>query len=96
MGLIINKIFNYPKTLNEVLELQIIDLLKAGYDFCADEESITFDLKHTVFVNEGEDKSIELKYLAKIITLLDCYDGEKGFSVHITFHDGIGNISILA
>ncbi|MEI6101131.1 MAG: hypothetical protein WCP73_04760 [Eubacteriales bacterium] len=94
LKLITDKTFNTPSTLNEVLELQILDLLKLGYDFHTNEGIINFDLKHTVFISE--DTSIELDYLTKIIALLECYEGKKGFSVHTTFNDGIGNISIQA
>jgi len=86
---IANKEIN-PQTLNEVLAFQISSLLNMGYDFYAD--GMKFELKHTVFVNEGE--LAEQDFLDKIITLLDCYNGKRGFSVFVVFNNGIGNVSI--
>jgi len=94
LKLITNKMFTTPNTLNEVLEIQILDLLRLGYDFYPDEEEINFGLKHTVFISD--DTSQETGYLAKIITLLECYEGQKGFSVHIAFNNGVGTVSIQA
>lgn len=91
LKLITDKKIDTPSTLNEVLELQILDLLKLGYDFYVDEDIINFNLKNTVFISE--DISLEEDFLARIIALLECYDGDKGFCVHITFNSGIGNIS---
>lgn len=79
-------------TLNEFIELQIIDLLKLGYEFREDENSVQFELKSTVFIKE--DMYLEDDLLLKIISLLECYEGEKSFYVHINFNCGIGNISI--
>lgn len=89
---ITSKNFNIPSTLNEILENQIIELLNLGYTFYPNEERICFDLKHTVFVDEYT--FVELDYLKKIIRLLECYDGTKEFSVHITFNNGVGNVSL--
>lgn len=83
---------NTIRTLNDMIEIQILDLLKQGYDFYPEEACINFDLKHTVFISE--ETSLEIGYLLKIIALLDCYDGSKGFNVHIIFNEGMGNISI--
>lgn len=41
-------------TLNEILELQILDLLKSGYDFCAEDGSV-----HINFVNGVGNISIQ-------------------------------------
>ena len=79
-----------------MLELQITDLLKLGYDFCAEERRVDFNLKSTVFISEDISMSLEDVFLTKIITLLECYDGKKCFCVHTSFIDGVGNISIQA
>ena len=93
LNLVNNKRINIPGTLNEVLEIQIVELLKLGFDFFTDENSIAFNIKHTIFVSE--DISLEEEFLSKIITLLECYEGKKGFSIHITFDSGNGSISLL-
>ena len=93
LNLVANKKINIPGTLNEVLEIQIVELLKLGFDFLTDENSVEFNIKHTIFVSE--DMSLEEEFLAKIITLLECYEGKKGFGIHITFDSGNGSISLL-
>lgn len=90
------KTIDTVNTLNEILELQIIDLLKLGYEFCVDESRVDFNLKKTVFISEDMSMSLEEDFLAKIITLLECYDGKKCFYVYTSFKDGVGNISIQA
>lgn len=81
-------------TLNEILELQIIDLLKLGYEFYADESRVDFNLKHTVFISEDTSMSLEHDFLEKIIALLECYEGKKYFCIYTNFDKGIGSISI--
>lgn len=93
---ITQRISNTCNTLNEILELQISDLLKLGYDFCAEDGSVHFNLKSTVFISDDLALSLEDAFLAKIITLLECYDGKKCFYVHTNFVNGVGNISIQA
>ena len=93
---VIQKNIKKPSSLNEILELQIIDLLRLGYDFCDDENLMIFNLKSTVFISEEISESLEVEFLTKIITLLKCYDGERCFYVHISFINGTGNISIQA
>lgn len=83
-------------TINDMLELQIIDLLKLGYDFNDDKRSVDFDLKSTVFMSEDTAMSLEKVLLEKVITLIECYEGARCFWIHVSFNDGIGNVSIQA
>ena len=87
---------NTFNTLNEMLQLQITDLLRLGYDFYAEENCINFNLKSTIFISEDISMSLEDVFLTKIITLLECYEGEKSFYVHTSFINGVGNIAIQA
>ncbi len=87
---------NTCSTLNAILESQITDLLKLGYDFCVEESRIDFNLKSTVFISKDMSMSLEDAYLAKIITLLECYGGKRYFCVHTSFINGVSNISIQA
>ena len=48
----------------------------------------------TVFIDENASLLLEKDLLEKIITLLECYNGEKSFYIHTTFNDGVGSISI--
>lgn len=88
------KTINSIYTLNEMLELQIIDLLNLGYEFYADEKKVDFNLKKTIFVSEAISMSLEHDFLEKIFALLECYEGRKYFCVHTNFNKGIGSISI--
>lgn len=81
-------------TLNEILEVQITDSLKLGYEFYSDEGRIEFNLKSTVFISEDMSIALEDDLLEKIITLLECYNGKRCFYVHIGFYNGDVNISI--
>lgn len=81
-------------TLNEILEMQIRDLLKLGYEFYSDEGRIEFNLKSTVFISEDMSMTLENDLLAKIIALLECYDGKRCFYVYAGFNNGVVNISI--
>lgn len=92
LELLTHRIFIPPDTINAVLETQIIDLLKLGYNFIPEDGKVFFDLGHMVYVNE--DSIFETDYLSKIITMLECYDGCRAFSIHITFNKGISNVSI--
>lgn len=91
---IVSKKVSAPYTLNEILENQIIDLLKLGYEFDVDEKRAQFDLNSTVYLSENVAASLEDSLLEKLISLLQCLEGEKSFFVHISFIDGVGNISI--
>lgn len=81
-------------TLNELLKVQIIDLINLGYEFHDDKGNVEFGLKSTVFIDENASSLLEKDLLEKIITLLECYNGEKSFYIHTTFSDGVGSISI--
>lgn len=48
LDLVMNKNTMIPSTVNDLLEAQIIGLLKLGYDFNLAEQSIRFDIKHTI------------------------------------------------
>lgn len=84
------------QTLNEFLEVQIIDLLKLGYMFCDETSSKSFELKSSVFISDEEADTLEDKLLNKIIALLECYNGKKIFFIQIVYKDGRGNISTFA
>lgn len=92
LKLIIGKKINTFNALNEFLEVQIIDMLKWGYELWNDKNTIEFEPKSTVFINE--DVSLEDSFLSKLITLLECYEGKKYFFVHIIFNNGVSNISV--
>lgn len=91
---IVQKSQNEFNTLNELLKLQIIDLINLGYEFSDDENRIEFNLKSTVFISEEKSISLKNDFIAKIIMLLECYNGRRCFYIHITFNNGIRNISI--
>lgn len=88
------KTIDTVNTLNEILELQIINLLKLGYEFCVDEMRVYFNLKKTVFISEDMSMPLEKDLLTKIITLLECYDGKRCFYVYTSFNGGAGSVSI--
>lgn len=96
LKLVADKRSNRFNTLNELLESQIIDLINLGYEFGDDENCVEFGLKSTVFISEDVSETLENELLLKIIMLLECYNGKRCFYVHVTFHDGTGNISIQA
>lgn len=81
-------------TVNELLENQIIALLKFGYELSYEEENVSFVPKSTVFISETIEKSLEENLLKKVMELFDCYEGKSSFFVHINFKNGTGNISI--
>lgn len=91
---IVQKSQNEFNTLNELLKLQIIDLINLGYEFSDDENRIEFNLKSSVFISEEKSISLKNDFIAKIIMLLECYNGRRCFYIHITFNNGIRNISI--
>ncbi|MBD5470017.1 MAG: hypothetical protein HDR19_02555 [Lachnospiraceae bacterium] len=94
LKLIMNKKLHTYHTLNELLEVQIIDILKWGYGLCNDENSIQFEPKSMVFINEDEAVSLEARFLSTAITLLECYEGRRCFFVYINYDNGVGNISV--
>ena len=94
LKLIMNKKLHTYHTLNELLEVQIIDILKWGYGLCNDKSSLQFEPKSMVFINEDEAVSLETRFLSTLITLLECYEGGRSFFVHINFDNGVSNISI--
>ncbi|MDL2302732.1 hypothetical protein LJC58_10350, partial [Lachnospiraceae bacterium OttesenSCG-928-D06] len=96
LELITCKKSNTIHTLNELLKEQIIDLINLGYEFCKEESSVDFGLKSSIFLSDDVSLSLEDDLLAKIIMLLECYDGKRCFYVHTKFNDGVGIISILA
>lgn len=91
---VINQRIGAFHTLNELLEVQIIDLLKWGYGLCIDEENIIFEPKSTVFMCEAEEAPLEKNVLTTLIALLECYEGRRCFFVHINFMNGVSNISV--
>ena len=96
LNAIIQKQVDVITTINEFLEVQILDILKLGYMFCDDEGGKYFYLKSSVFISDKEAELLEERILSKIISLLECYTGKKAFFVQIVYEDGRGNISILA
>lgn len=94
LKLIMNKKSYKVQTLNELLEVQIIDTLHWGYGLCNDDSSNLFEPKSTVFVNEDEEVTLEKEFLSTLAALLECYEGKRGFFVHIRFDNGVGNISV--
>lgn len=83
---------NTCNTLNDFLELQIIEIINLGYTFCND--NLEFDLKSTVFMSDDESINLEKSMILKVIELYKCYTGEKSFFVTVLYHNGIGNILI--
>lgn len=81
-------------TVNDLLEAQIIDLLKLGYTFCEDSNK-SFTLKSSVFVSDEEAEMLEESVLNKIIMLLECYSGRKNFFVQTVYKEGSSSISVL-
>jgi len=96
LKLITQKEVDIVNTLNDLLESQIISLLKLGYNFCIDEEEVDFDLKSTIFISEDVSSVLENDIVTKIITLLNCYNGKQCVWIYTRFNNGIGNISIQA
>lgn len=92
LKLINEKKANRFDTLNDILEAQIVSILKLGYELEEDENIFKFCPKSTVFISE--DMSLENSFLLKLITLLECYEGDRSFFVHISFVNGNSNISI--
>lgn len=82
-------------TLNDMIESQIIDLLKLGYTFYDEEGNNAFLIKSTVFISDEKAMLSEEKLLDKIFTLLECYRGKRSFFVQIIYREGRGNVSIL-
>jgi hypothetical protein len=79
-------------TLNDLLAMEIVDLLNGGYEFY--ENEIAFNLKSSLFVNDDVLVSLEEKLLNKLILLLQCYNGDECFFVHVFFVNGIGHVSV--
>ena len=94
LKLIMNKKLHMSHTLNELLEIQIIDILQWGYGLCNDENGIQFEPKSMVFINEDEAVSLEARFLSTLIMLSECYEGRRCFFVHINFDNGVSNISV--
>ena len=82
-------------TLNDMIESQILDLLKLGYTFYDEEGNNEFLIKSTVFISDEKAMLSEEKLLDKIFTLLECYRGKRSFFVQIIYREGRGNVSIL-
>lgn len=80
-------------TLNNLIETQIIEILKLGYSF-SDDINLEFDLKSTIFISEDAAKKFEECMISKLNDLYKCYKGERSFIVSILYNNGIGNISI--
>ena len=84
-------------TVKDMMESQIIDLLKLGYEFYVEEENIVFEVKSILFPCENMDEPswvLEDSLLKRVIALIECYEGKRYFFVHVSFRDGIGNISL--
>jgi len=92
---IAQKEMNEADTLNEILENQIVNLLRLGYELPDDESSMDYDLKSTVFISEEMSACLEDELLEKIIRLLECYEGNRCFFIHISFRNGDGNLSVI-
>lgn len=94
LRLAIHEKFTPITTLNDILENQIIDILKCGYQLGDNGNSIDFIAKSTVFISEDEEVFLEKKLLSTVIALLECYEGSKYFFVHVNFNNGESNISV--
>lgn len=84
---------NTCNTLNDFLELQIIEIINLSYTFCND-DNLEFNLKSTVFMSDDEAMNLEKSMILKVIELYECYIGEKSFFVTVLYNNGIGNISV--
>ena len=90
---LILKRVNTCDTLNDILETQIIDILKLGYRFY-DNNNFEFNLRSTVFLDENKTVVIEEKMISKVAELYRCYKGESSFFVTVLYSNGNENISI--
>lgn len=84
-------------TVKDMMESQIIELLKLGYEFYAEDGIVEFDVKSILFPCENMDESsraLEDSLLKRVIALIECYEGKRYFFVHVSFRNGIGNISL--
>lgn len=88
---ILDKTIVKPETVNNMLERQVLEFVKLGYEF--DENCIRFDIKHKLFTNAM--LCTEKEFLNKICSLIDCYNGKREFFVQIMFAKGVGSVSIL-
>lgn len=82
------------RTIHDLLELEVIDLLNLGFDVYAEENGIACCVKSTLFISEEMSKTLERNLVDRIFSVLECWNGKKSFFVHVRFHDGAGEISI--
>ena len=87
---IYDKKMETPQTINNILEREILELVKLGYEF--DEQYFKFDIKHKLFVNTM--LWTEKDFLNKICTLIECYNGKREFFVQVIFDKGDGTVSV--
>ena len=81
------------KTVNELLETQIISLLFSAFRFYPNDNEIYFKLNSTIFMNDTDFDKEEC--LSKLLRYIDCCLGEKSFCVQIVYENGIPRVSIL-